>query len=667
VNSFFALAAKKSSRASVATSTPAPATATAASPVGVAETGAATRPELNWMHLARVFGPWIAAAIVVYLFVGHSSAFILLITGTAVIYSMSAIGLTWLMGRAGLVSIGNAAIMAVGAYTTAILSPKPFWGAFPVPIIISGVFGALAGLIIGVPALRLRGIYLAIGTLALQYVVAFAGQQYESHTGNVSGIPVTPLSIGGHQFTYGKGFDYLLFGFLALTVLLVRNMFKQGPGRMFNAIHESELAASAIGVNATRWKISAFVGSSALIAVSGALFAYYTQIVSSDAFSLDFAIGFIVMIIIGGTYSIGGAILGAAVVTELPHVLTWLTNTLPSGGGVWLHNHIAYVNEGLYGLLVLVFLLYLPDGIAPSLMRLGRYLIGRVTKRSTAQTGTAQRGVAQSATGESETARPEPAEARSITGPVPDAIAARAGSNGVRPTLEVSDLTVTYRNGARAVDRVSIKVEQGSIVALLGRNGAGKTSTLRAVSGFMTSEQVKLQGHVRVDGKELLGLAPVKASKYAVLVAERDKIFPNLTVGEHLRISRTKGGQSVEGEAFFNRLKDRLDQKAGLLSGGERQLLALAVAWQLRPKLLLVDEFSLGLAPVMIRHIADSIRQLRDEHGMTFLIVEQNAAAALELADWIYVLDGGRVVAEGSPEEIAQTDLLVPASIGSAS
>jgi branched-chain amino acid transport system permease protein len=606
----------------------------------------------RWFAPTRIIGPWVAAALAVYLLVGHSSAFILLITGTAVIYSISAIGLTWLMGRAGLVSIGNAAIMAVGAYTTAILSPHAFWGAFPVPIILSGLFGALAGVIIGVPSLRLRGIYLALGTLALQYVVQFAGQQYESHTGNVSGLPVTPLSIAGHRFSYGKGFDYLLFAFLGLTVLLVRNVFKHGPGRMWNAIHESELAASAIGVNGTRWKISAFVGSSALIAVAGSLFAYYTQIVSADAFSLDFAISFIVMIIIGGTFSIGGAILGAAVVTELPHVLTWLTNTLPAGGGQWLHNHIAYVNEGLYGLLVLVFILYLPDGIAPSLIRLAKWGTARLTRSATAPAG-------------------EPAPSPTAASPTP-AHAEPAPVVAVHdadrpPTLEVSNLSVTYITGARAVDGVSIKVQPGSVVALLGRNGAGKTSTLRAVSGFMASEQVRLQGRIRVDGKDVIGLTPVKASQHAVLVAERDKIFPNLTVGEHLRITRPKGGASVEGEAFFARLRERSNQKAGLLSGGERQLLALAVAWQLRPKLLLVDEFSLGLAPIMIRHIADAIRQLRKEHGMTFLIVEQNAAAALDLADWVYVLEGGRVVAQGTPEEVAQTDLLVPASITTAS
>ena len=601
----------------------------------------------GWRSSAQVVAPWLLAAVAVYLFVGHANAFILLITGTAVIYSMSAIGLTWLMGRAGLVSIGNAAIMAVGAYTTAILAPKHFWGAFPIPIIAAGLFGALAGFLIGVPSLRLKGIYLALGTLALQYVIAFAGQQYESHVGDVSGMPVPALSIAGHKFTSGRGFDYILFGFLGLTVLVVRNVFRHGPGRMWNAIHESELAASAVGVDVTRWKLKAFVGSSTLIAVSGALLAYYTQIVSSDAFSLDFAISFIVMIIIGGTYSIGGAILGAAVVTELPHVLTWLTNTIPAGGASnWLHNNVAYVNEGLYGVLVLVFILYQPDGVAPGLRRLGRFAVKQLQHRRAAN--------------------PPGAASERVTVTATPPIVALAEARPV-PTLEVANLSVTYRNGARAVDGVSLRVEPGSIVALLGRNGAGKTSTLRSISGFMPSEQVKVQGSVKVDGVEIRGLAPVKASEHAVLVAERDKIFPSLTVGEHLRISRTKDGPTVEDEPFFFRLKERQGQRAGLLSGGERQLLALAVAWQLRPQLLLVDEFSLGLAPVMIQAISEAIRALRDEHGMTFLVVEQNAVAAMALADYVYVLDGGRVVSEGTPDEVGQTDLLVPASITHAS
>ena len=181
---------------------------------------------------------------------------------------------------------------------------------------------------------------------------------------------------------------------------------------------------------------------------------------------------------------------------------------------------------------------------------------------------------------------------------------------------------------------------------------------MRAISGFLTAEQVRLKGRITIDGVDVLGLPPVKASQHAVLVPERNKIFPSLTVAEHLRICRTRSGPKVEDEAFFATLRGRMNLSAGLLSGGERQLLALAIAWQLKPKLLMVDEFSLGLAPVMIRRVTEVIRQLREKEGMTFLIVEQNAVAALELADYVYVMEGGRVVAEGIPDSIDRTEVL---------
>ncbi len=590
---------------------------------------------------AVMLAPWAVCAAAALVFANQASAFILLIGGTAIIYAMSAIGLTWVMGRAGLVSIGNAAIMAVGAYTTAILAPKSGWGVFPIPLVMAGVFGVLVGLLIGLPALRLRGVYLAFGTLALQFFVAFAGEQYQKHTGEVSGVPVPQLSIAGYDFTYGKSFVLLLFGFLFLTVLLVRNMFRQGPGRMWDSIRESELAASAAGVNIARWKFAAFIGSSALISMSGSLLAYYTRIVSFDTFSLDFAITFIVMIIIGGMGSIAGAIVGAALVTALPHLLTTLTNSLPDGGfGDWLSSNIYYVNNGLYGILVLFFLLYQPDGVVPGVRRLGKRVLNWVAPL--------------------ERASPQ-AIGSVVKRPAVDLSEAQAGPE----LLRVDELEVTYRTGAKAVDGVSLRVDEGSIVVVLGRNGAGKTSTMRAISGFLPAEQVRLSGRVTIDGQDVLGLPPVKASARAVLVPERDKVFPSLTVREHLQIAQTGDAERVEDQPFFARLRERYDLPAGLLSGGERQLLALAVAWQLKPRVLMVDEFSLGLAPVMIRGVAEVIRTLRDEHRMTFLIVEQNAAAALDLADSIYVIESGRVVAHGTPQALADHDLLarIPTSV----
>jgi len=588
--------------------------------------------ESRWFRPVSSLAGWVAAALALLLWANNSSQYILLITGTVLIYAMSAIGLNVLMGQAGLVSIGNAALMAVGAYTTAILGPKSFWGAFPMPVIVSAVVGGVVGLLIALPALRLRGIYLALATLALQFFVVFAGDRYQQHTGAVSGVIVQPLTFAGHDFSSGRNFVLLLGVFLGLIVLVVRGISRHAPGRMWNALRESELAATAIGVNAARWKLAAFVVSSAIISVSGSFFAYSTSVVSSDSFTLEFAVTFIVILILGGMGTITGAIVGSIVVVSLPYILTNLTANLPEGGlGTWITNNIPYINNGLYGILVLVVLLYLPEGVAPALARSARWGVKRVTTR-----GTRSRRASRAVTVTEPTAADESA------------------------MLSVRDLAVTYQTGAKAVHGLNLRVQPNSIVALLGRNGAGKTSTLRAISGFLLAEQVKIGGSIDYGGHNVIGSAPVKtAEQGVVLVPERDKVFPSLTVAEHLKLVSSEDYQHVLDRPYFHRLKDRLDQPAGLLSGGERQLLALATASLLKPKLLMVDEFTLGLAPVMIHEVARVIRGLRDE-GMTILLVEQNAAAALELADWLYLMEGGQIVAQGTADDMADRIMIAP-------
>jgi branched-chain amino acid transport system ATP-binding protein len=270
-------------------------------------------------------------------------------------------------------------------------------------------------------------------------------------------------------------------------------------------------------------------------------------------------------------------------------------------------------------------LLYLPEGIVPAFLRLGRWGARRVTS---------PRPAGRRAAKKSEPTEPTPDDASAL--------------------LSIRDLSVTYQTGAKAVHGLNLRVQPGAIVGLLGRNGAGKTSTLRAISGFLVAEQVKLAGHVDYDSNNIVGSTPMKtAARGVVLVAERDKIFPSLTVAEHLKLVTTEDFQHVLDRPYFHRLRERLDQPAGLLSGGERQLLALATASLLNPKLLMVDEFTLGLAPVMIHEVSRVIRGLRDD-GMSILLVEQNAAAALELSDWLYLVEGGEVVAEGTPTDMAE-------------
>jgi ABC-type branched-subunit amino acid transport system ATPase component len=188
--------------------------------------------------------------------------------------------------------------------------------------------------------------------------------------------------------------------------------------------------------------------------------------------------------------------------------------------------------------------------------------------------------------------------------------------------LRVSDLRVTYPNGAVGVDGVSLQVESGTILAVLGRNGAGKTSLLRAIAGFLRSEHVTISGH---------------------------REFPGLKVEEHLRLV---GGADGSGSYLsFEAIDRRANSKAGMLSGGERQMLALMMAVRQNPRLLLVDELSLGLAPVIVKELMESLRRFVDQTGVPIVLVDQDASAALRIADRVAVIDRGRIAWEGASGE----------------
>jgi ABC-type branched-subunit amino acid transport system ATPase component len=213
------------------------------------------------------------------------------------------------------------------------------------------------------------------------------------------------------------------------------------------------------------------------------------------------------------------------------------------------------------------------------------------------------------------------------------------------PLLHATDVRVTYRNGATGVAGADLTVQPGQIVAVVGRNGAGKTSTLRAIAGFLRSEHVKVTGSVRVRGQELAGRPPNRSFRAGVtLVAEREKVFPELTVQEHLRLVWRAGADTPTRFPALEALRPR---RAGLLSGGERQMLALELACRHKPSLMLVDELSLGLAPVVIRALMPQLRELVDATGAGMVLVEQDIVNALHIADYVYVLDYGVPVWQG--------------------
>ena len=231
--------------------------------------------------------------------------------------------------------------------------------------------------------------------------------------------------------------------------------------------------------------------------------------------------------------------------------------------------------------------------------------------------------------------------------------------------LELQDLHLSY-GGIRALKGVSIQVGEGEIVSLIGANGAGKSTTLRAISGLERAQS----GKILYNGEDITG----KPSKYMVqkgliLVPEGRLIFPDMTVLENLKIGAyLRRDRDVEADIrhvykLFPRLKERAWQMAGTLSGGEQQMLAVGRALMSKPKLLMMDEPSLGLAPLVVKDIFSIIRTIRDS-GVTVLLIEQNANAALKIADRGYVLETGRITLEGSGKELLSDPAVRSAYLG---
>jgi branched-chain amino acid transport system ATP-binding protein len=238
----------------------------------------------------------------------------------------------------------------------------------------------------------------------------------------------------------------------------------------------------------------------------------------------------------------------------------------------------------------------------------------------------------------------------------------------VTTLLELTNVEVAYHHVATAIQGVSLRVSERSIVTILGTNGAGKTTTLRAISGFLGADNARVvDGRIDFVGCTISGRPPHELCRRGLVLApERDKVFETLTVAENLRAlvpgRREPGaGPPVTLDQvlhYFPVLADRRRQLAGYLSGGERQMLALATALLCRPVVLLVDELSLGLAPLVVESLMALVRRLRDELGLAVLLVEQNAGAALEIADHGYVMEHGRIVYDGpAPDLVAHADV----------
>ncbi|MET7992162.1 ATP-binding cassette domain-containing protein [Amycolatopsis sp. NPDC005232] len=231
--------------------------------------------------------------------------------------------------------------------------------------------------------------------------------------------------------------------------------------------------------------------------------------------------------------------------------------------------------------------------------------------------------------------------------------------------LEAHSITVRYGTGALAITEVSLSVAPGEIVAILGPNGAGKTTTLRALSGFLRSEPaVVTSGKITYEGTAVTGREPNRMARLGVVaIPERDKVFANLSVRDNLRaLHRRKDGVALDAAtdrvlAMFPFLRDRMNDVAGLLSGGQQQMLAIARGLLLEPTVLLIDEMTLGLHPGIHPQLYDAVRKIA-ARGTGVLLVDEGTSSTLEYADTIHVMSGGRIRASGPREQFGDRALL---------
>lgn len=295
-----------------------------------------------------------------------ASPFVLDLANQVLLAVVGAVALMLLTGYAGQISLGHAGLLAAGAYTTGILFKElgaPWWVTLPC----AAAVGALLGVIFGLPSLRLRGLYLAVSTLALHFIVIYLGNEYETKRGFSTGVVIDAPIVDA------RAWYAALFAAAAVAVLLALNLLRTKTGRAWHAIRGKEAVAEALGINIPAYKLLAFVISATMTSVAGCLFAYYRGFVSAEAFSLFLTIQYVAMVIIGGMGSILGAVLGAIFVTLFPYAIEYLVASVPTPAA-WANSLFA-VNYAAFGLVMIVFLLYEPAGLVGIWRRLQDYFL----------------------------------------------------------------------------------------------------------------------------------------------------------------------------------------------------------------------------------------------------------------------------------------------------
>lgn len=569
---------------------------------------------------------WTAVALLVFVVpFGVSDAHKTLLAYMA-IYGILAVSLVVLTGWSGQISLGQFAFAGIGAGTTASLFVNSHADLF-LALFAAAVSGAVAAVAIGVPALRLPGLFFAVTTLAFAVPVSDYLLNSAYFPWFAPSVLNRPAVLSRFDLNSPGTFYYFCLAFLILAVAAGYNFRRSRSGRTSIAVRDNARGAASFGVSSTRAKLTAFAIAGAMAGVAGGLYVVGLRGIPFSGFSPESSLQVFTMVVIGGLGSLTGALVGAIYVEGVQFFLKGAWQLLATGGGI-------------------LFVVQLfPAGIAGGVLYRVRDALLRLIA--------VRRGL--SVPSLMERAEFDDLVTADVTLEIP------IGTDGL---LSLSGIDAAYGH-VPVLFGVNLKVEQGRVLGLLGTNGAGKSTVLRVASGLLKPRR----GNVVFDGTDITKLSPPdRVRKGLVTVPGGRGVFPSLTVAENLRLGswvvrhdRAEVAAATERILdLFPALRERLDVPAGLLSGGEQQMLTIAQALYSRPRLLMIDELSLGLAPVVVSQLLDVIRQLASE-GVTVLIVEQSLNLATSIAETSVFMERGQVRFIGSTADLADRPELVRA------
>lgn len=553
----------------------------------------------------------------------------------ALIYAMAALSLVVLTGWGGVVSLGQIALVGVGGIVTANLISHHNLDLF-VAIGLSALAGGVIAAAIGIPALRVSGQLLAVTTLAFavaMQVHIINPANYEDLVPSDYGRPELfgRIDLATERWLYG-----LALGLVTLAAFVVTNLRRTRTGRAIAATRDNGRAAAATGIAPVRTKITAFVISGMFAGVAGSLHAVALRGIGVNTYEAADSLLLFSMAVIGGVSSLGGTLAGVALVQ-------WLGYTFPR------------LQLLLTGVGLLAILMLLPGGLGQAFERLrDRFALAVARRRGVAivdelELVEAVAQAQQGATGAVSASAGDGAIDRTGADDAARSFGLTHGGSaapGDGALLTVDGVESGYGT-LRVLFGVDARVDDGDVLALLGTNGAGKSTFFKTAVGLLPIER----GTVTFDGHDITNLATEKVARLGLSMMPGGKgVFPTLTVAENLRLAtwmihrdRSQTRSRIDDMlGMFPILRDRWDQQAGDLSGGEQQQLSIAMAFVTEPKLVLIDELSLGLAPTVVGMLVDKVKELH-ARGTTIVVVEQSINVALLMCEQAVFLEKGQV------------------------